>query len=383
MRGAKSGQWWESNPQRYLANNSACYTEKPEMGIFLAEWKSLYDSKSGERGIFNRISAQAKAKETGRRKHDVDFGTNPCSEIILRPREFCNLSEVVCRFDDTPETLKQKIKLAAILGTFQSTLTDFKYLSKEWRKNCEEERLLGVSLTGIMDCPVLNDPINHADLLKEMKQIAIDANKKYAKMLNINASASITCVKPSGTVSSLVDSASGLHCRHSEYYIRTVRMDNKDPLTAMMIDAGFPWEKDYVKPDYQTVFSFPIRSPENAITRESVSALEQLEFWLSVQKNWCEHKPSITISVKEDEWLEVGAWVYKHFNEISGVSFLPYSDHCYKQAPFQECSKADYEALKDKMPKNIDWAVLSKYEQQDNTVASQEFACHGNSCELI
>lgn len=383
MRAAKSGQWWESHSHRALANNSACYTEKPDMSIFMSEWKSLYDSKSGERGIFNRVSASNQVKKTNRRDTQYEFGCNPCSEIILRSREFCNLSEVVCRYDDTIETLKEKIRLATILGTFQSTLTNFKYLTKDWKKNCEEERLLGVSLTGIMDCPILNDQSTHAQLLQEMKQLAINVNKKISSELGINQATAITCVKPSGTVSQLVNSASGLHTRYSEYYIRTVRMDIKDPMTKMMIDLNFPNEPDCMKPDNQVVFSFPIKSPPNAILRKDRSAIEQLEFWLSVQTNWCEHKPSITVSVKEDEWMAVGAWVYKHFNEVSGVSFLPYSEHVYKQAPYQECNNEEYKLLSEKMPKNIDWLKLKDYENRDNTIASQEYACTGNSCELL
>ena len=322
MRIAKSGQWWIDNGQRALANNSACYTEKPDMGIFMDEWKSLYESKSGERGIFNRASAQRIAEKSERRNTEYDFGTNPCSEIILRSREFCNLSEVVVRPEDTEDSLLVKVKLATILGTIQSTLTNFKYVTKDWKKNCEEERLLGVSLTGIMDnkwtagkLPGLHK------LLQNLKQMSIDTNKDWSKMLGINQSTAITCVKPSGTVSQLVDSASGIHARHNPYYIRTVRGDKKDPLTKMMIDMGFPAEDDVMKPNDTTVFSFPIKCSEDAVFRQDMNAIEQLELWKLYQEHWCEHKPSVTISVKEEEWFEVGAWVYKNFDLMSGVSF--------------------------------------------------------------
>jgi len=385
MRHAKSGRWWESNVQRALANNSACYTEKPDMGIFMEEWKSLYESKSGERGIFNRNAAKEQAARNGRRDPDQEFGTNPCSEIILRSREFCNLTEMVIREDDTHETLKQKVKLATILGTWQSTLTNFKYLNKKWKENCDEERLLGVSMTGIMDCPLTHSYNNGlGDLLKELKQVAIDTNKEWAKKLNINQSVAITCVKPSGTVSQLVDSASGIHARHAPYYIRTVRADKKDPLAKMMHDQGFPVEDDVTKPDHTWVFSFPIKGPERGIYRKDMSAIEHLELWKIYQDNWCEHKPSITVSVNEDEWLAVGAWVYKNFNKMSGVSFLPFADHSYRQAPYQDCSQQEYESLLKKMPDDIDWAKLSEYEEKDMTYGSQELACSAEGgCEIV
>ena len=376
MRHAKSGRWWESNVQRALANNSACYTERPDMGIFMDEWQSLYESKSGERGIFNRGAAREQAAKNGRRDPDHEFGTNPCSEIILRSKEFCNLTEIVVREDDTHETLKQKVKLATILGTWQSTLTNFKYLNKKWNENCEEERLLGVSMTGIMDCPLTHSYNNGlGDLLKELKQVAIDTNKEWAKKLNINVSAAITCVKPSGTVSQLVDSASGIHARHAPYYIRTVRADKKDPLAKMMKDAGFPVEDDVTKPDHTWVFSFPVKGPETGIYRKDMSAIEHLELWKVYQESWCEHKPSITVSVNEDEWLAVGAWVYENFDKMSGVSFLPFADHSYRQAPYQDCSKQDYESLLEQIPKEIDWSKLSEYEEKDMTHGSQELAC--------
>ena len=385
MRHAKSGRWWESNVQRALANNSACYTERPDMGIFMEEWKSLYESKSGERGIFNREAAKEQAAKNGRRDPDHEFGTNPCSEIILRSKEFCNLTEIVVREDDTQETLKQKVKLATILGTWQSTLTNFKYLNKKWNENCEEERLLGVSMTGIMDCPLTHSYNNGlGDLLKELKQVAIDTNKEWAKKLNINVSAAITCVKPSGTVSQLVDSASGIHARHNPYYVRTVRADKKDPLAKMMKDAGFPLEDDVTKPDHTWVFSFPIKGPEKGIYRKDMSAIEHLELWKIYQDNWCEHKPSITVSVNEDEWLGVGAWVYENFDKMSGVSFLPFADHSYRQAPYQDCTKVEYDALVKNMPKDIEWSKLSEYENQDMTHGSQELACSAESgCEIV
>ena len=385
MRHAKSGRWWESNVQRALANNSACYTEKPDMGIFMEEWKSLYESKSGERGIFNRGAAKEQAAKNGRRDPDHEFGTNPCSEIILRSKEFCNLTEIVIREDDTEETLKQKVKLATILGTWQSTLTNFKYLNKKWNENCVEERLLGVSMTGIMDCELTNVNNNGiAELLREMKQVAIDTNKEWAKKLKINQSVAITCVKPSGTVSQLVDSASGIHARHNPYYIRTVRADKKDPLAKMMSDAGFPHEDDVTKPDHTWVFSFPIKGPERGIYRKDMTAIEHLELWKVYQNNWCEHKPSITVSVKEDEWLGVGAWVYENFDKMSGVSFLPFADHSYRQAPYQDCSKQEYELLLTKMPQEIDWSKLAEYENKDMTHGSQELACSAEGgCEIV
>ena len=383
MRVAKSGQWWEDNGQRALANNSACYTEKPEIGIFMDEWKSLYDSKSGERGIFNRQSAKEQAGRNGRRDNDWDFGTNPCSEIILRSKQFCNLSEVVIRATDDMKTLKDEVKFATILGTFQSTLVNFKYLTRDWAKNTQEERLLGVSLTGIMDNTLTNG--KEAGLekrLDELRKVAIATNAEWADKIGIQQSVSITCVKPSGTVSQLVDSASGIHARHNPYYIRTVRADKKDPLALYMKDAGFPCEDDVMKPDHTYVFSFPMKAPDGAIMRQDMSAIEQLELWLVYQKHWCEHKPSVTISVKEDEWIEVGAWVYKHFDWMSGVSFLPYSEHVYKQAPYQDCDSVMYQRELDKMPKNIDWTQLSSYETTDMTEGAQELACVAGGCEI-
>ena len=381
MRKAKSGDWWVDNQQRALSNNSVCYTEKPDMGIFMREWLSLYESKSGERGIFNRASAQVKAASNGRRDGNIDFGTNPCCEIILRPYQFCNLSEVICRAEDNISTLKEKIRLATILGTFQSTLTDFGYLRKRWKDTTEEERLLGVSLTGIMDCPAVYDASPEA--LQQLRDVAVKTNKKLAEKLGIKQSAAVTCVKPSGTVSQLVDAASGIHARHNPFYIRTVRGDNKDPLTMFMKDKGVPAEPDFTAPDSVTVFSFPMKSPDHAITRYSLSAIEQLELWLKIADNYCEHKPSVTISVKENEWLEVGSWCWDHFDSLSGISFLPFSDHSYKQAPYQDIKREDYSALLKDMPPVIDWTELQMYEQGDTTTGSQELACAGGVCEVV
>jgi len=383
MRHAKAGRWWESNVQRALANNSACYTEKPDTGIFMEEWKSLYESKSGERGMFNRQAAKTQAAKNGRRDPDFDFGTNPCSEIILRDREFCNLSEVVVREDDTHATLHDKVKLATIIGTWQSTLTNIKYLNRKWTENCAEERLLGVSLTGIMDNTLTNGKTEGIEeLLKSLKQVAIDTNLQWSKKLGIPQSAAITCVKPSGTVSQLVDSASGIHARHNPYYIRTVRADKKDPLAQMMFDAGFPVEDDATKPDHTWVFSFPVKGPKNGVYRKDMTAVEQLELWKIYQENWAEHKPSITVSVHEKEWMGVGAWVFNNFDMLSGVSFLPFADHSYRQAPYQDCSKQEYDELMKKMPK-VDWSLLSQYETHDTTAGSQTLACSSDGCEIV
>ncbi len=392
MRHAKSGQWWQDAPHMALSNNSVAYTDKPDGETFLREWTGLVESKSGERGIFNRVASKKQVEKYGRRDSNFDFGTNPCSEIILRPYQFCNLTEVVIRAEDTKETLKQKVKLATILGTIQSTLTDFPYLRKVWKKNTEEERLLGVSLTGIMDCSLTNGTsskktlLSHVhleELLQELRQVAVDTNKEWAERLNIPQSTAITCVKPSGTVSQLVDSASGIHARHSEYYIRTVRGDNKDPLTQFMIEQGVPYEPDVTKPNDTTVFSFPVKSPKGCVTRNDLTAIQQLEMWMIYQRHWCEHKPSVTITVRDDEWMEVGAFVFKHFDEMSGVSFLPHSDHTYQQAPYQDCTEEEYNAMLDKFVYDINWSQLAEYEKEDTTAGNQTFACSGDVCEIV
>ena len=384
MRHAKSGAWWENDPQRALANNSVSYTEKPDAISFMREWMSLVESGSGERGIFNREASKKQAKKYGRRDPDYDFGTNPCSEIILRPYQFCNLTEVVVRATDSVEDLERKVRIATILGTIQSTYTKFPYLRKVWQRNTEEERLLGVSLTGIMDNNLLTTKNRGLDkTLEHLRKIAVDVNSSWADRLDIPKSAAITCVKPSGTVSQLVDSASGIHPRHSDYYIRTVRGDNKDPLTTFMKEQGIPNEPDVMKPDATTVFSFPVKSPSGAVVTRDLSAIEQLETWLIYQRHWCEHKPSITVNVRKDEWLSVGAFVHEHFDEMSGVSFLPYNEHTYQQAPYQEIGKSDYKTLLSIMPEAIDWAKLSEYEKEDTTAGSQTLACTGDVCEIV
>lgn len=384
MRHAKSGAWWENDPQRALANNSVSYTEKPDSLSFMREWMALVESGSGERGIFNRQASKVQAAKNGRRDPNYDFGTNPCSEIILRPSQFCNLTEVVVRATDTLDTLSEKVRLATILGTIQSTYTKFPYLRKSWQKNTEEERLLGVSLTGVMDNPLMT--LKNKGLektLDHLKQIAVTTNATWAERLNIPVSTAICCNKPSGTVSQLVDSSSGIHARHSAYYIRTVRGDNKDPLTQFMMDQGIPNEPDVMKPDQTTVFSFPMKAPQGATVTADMSAIEQLEMWLAYQRHWCEHKPSVTINVKNDEWFEVGAFVYKHFDEMSGVSFLPFNEHTYQQAPYQDCDESTYHKMLGIMPTNIDWSLLSEYENEDNTSGSQTLACSGDACEIV
>jgi ribonucleoside-diphosphate reductase alpha chain len=386
MRTAKNGSWWETNPQRALSNNSAAYTEKPEMGTFMREWLSLYDSKSGERGIFSRVASQNQAKKFGRRDPNYDFGTNPCSEIILRPNQFCNLTEVVIRGTDSAPDIERKVRLASKLGTIQSTLTKFPYLRKVWANNTEEERLLGVGLTGIMDNVLTNGRMGTeklSTLLESLRDAAVETNKMFAAQIGIPQSAAVTCVKPSGTVSQLVDSASGIHARHNDYYIRTVRGDNKDPLTMLMKESGFPSEQCVMKPDSTTVFSFPVKAPEGCVTRTEMTAIEQLEMWLIYQRHWCEHKPSVTITVKEEEWMGVGSFVYNYFDEMSGVSFLPHSDHTYRQAPYQDCTKEEYVELEAKMPKVIDWSLLAQYESEDNTKGSQTLACAADGCEIV
>jgi ribonucleoside-diphosphate reductase alpha chain len=398
MRHAKSGQWWETAAHRALANNSVAYTEKPDVETFMREWLALVESKSGERGVFNREASKKQAAKFGRRDPNYDFGTNPCSEIILRGSkldakgdpipgtggQFCNLTEVVVRATDSVDDLERKVRLATILGTIQSTYVKFPYLRKVWQKNTAEERLLGVSLTGIMDNPLMTTKNEGLEkTLEHLRNVAVDTNAVWAERLGIPVSAAITCVKPSGTVSQLVDSASGIHARHNDYYIRTVRGDNKDPLTQFMIDQGIPAEPCVFKGDTTTVFSFPQKSPDNAVTRNDMTAIEQLETWLIYQRSWCEHKPSVTITVRDHEWLAVGAFVYEHFDEMSGVSFLPHSDHTYQQAPYQDCTKEEYEELLKLMPERIDWSKLNEYEQEDNTVAMQTMACSGDSCEIV
>jgi len=384
MRHAKSGAWWENDPQRALANNSVSYTEKPDAVSFMREWMALVESGSGERGVFNRQASKKQAEKNGRRDPNYEFGTNPCSEIILRPNQFCNLTEVVVRATDTIEDMERKVKLATILGTIQSTYTKFPYLRKVWNKNTEEERLLGVSLTGIMDNPLMTSSNKGLEeTLEHLRGICVSTNAEWADRLGIPVAAAITCVKPSGTVSQLVDSASGIHARHSPYYIRTVRGDNKDPLTQFMTDQGIPSEPCVMKPDQTTVFSFPIKSPTNAVVTEDITAIEQLETWLAYQRHWCEHKPSVTINVRKDEWFEVGAFVYKHFDEMSGVSFLPYNEHTYQQAPYQEVEEAQYKDLLSSMPSAIAWSELANYEKEDNTVSMQTMACTGDVCEMV
>jgi ribonucleoside-diphosphate reductase alpha chain len=382
MSSAKSGTWWEQNGQRALANNSATYEAKPDIGQFLQEWTSLYHSHSGERGIFSRAASKSQAAKNGRRDSDHDFGTNPCSEIILRPYQFCNLTEVVVRAEDTVEDLARKVRLATILGTYQSTMTHFPYLRKIWQKNTQDERLLGVSFTGIFDNKWMSTVCEDTQKkLEILKHVAVESNKETADALGINPSAAITCVKPSGTVSQLVDSASGIHPRHSVYYIRRVRGDKKDPLTQFMINQGVPYEDCVMRPESTVVFSFPQKAPEGATLRDDLTAIDHLDVWLMYQRHWCEHKPSVTISVKEEEWMDVGAWVWRHFDEVSGVSFLPYDGGTYRQAPYEECTKQQYEELLAVVPKAIDWDTL--VEVDDNVKGAQELACSAGSCEIV
>ena len=396
MRHAKSGRWWESNVQRALANNSAAYTEKPDMGIFMKEWLSLYESKSGERGIFNRQAAIKQVESIGRRDSNHDFGCNPCSEIILRDGQFCNLTEVVVRAEDKQKDILRKVRLATILGTFQASLTNIKRLRPKWVHNTEEEALLGVSLTGIMDNSFMNGSINGRgvsewnsnqkslpDFLIYLKKETVKTNKEWSELLGISQSTATTAIKPSGTVSQLVNSASGIHTRHNDYYIRRVRADKKDPIAQLMEDQGIPCENDVMKPNSVKVFSFPMKSPDGAVLRNDRSAIQQLELWLMYQRYYCEHKPSVTVSVREHEWMDVGAWVYEHFDEVSGVSFLPHSDHSYQQAPYEDCTKEVYEALEQAMPEAVDWDLISEYELTDQTVGTKTLACTGNICEIV
>jgi ribonucleoside-diphosphate reductase alpha chain len=387
MRDAKSGQWWLEDGQRKLANNSIAFTEKPDIGIFMEEWLALYRSKSGERGIFNRQAVYNKVKSLPdeKRNPELVIGVNPCVEILLRDEEFCNLSSSVIRPRDTVEQIMEKVRIAAVLGTWQATLTNFRYINNNWKKNCEEEALIGVSMTGIMAHPLFNHI--HKDLpkiLNDLRDHVITTNKSLSKKLGINPAAATTCIKPEGTSSSLVNSASGIHARHSKYYIRTVRENKRLPLSRFLIDQGVPFEDDVTKPDTDYVFSFPIESPSEAIFSADRGAIEQLELWKVYQDAYCEHKPSITVSVREHEWLEVGAWVYEHFDEVSGISFLPYSDHTYRQAPFQEIDKDKYDEISRSVPVNIDWEKLHDFETEDTTTSSQELACSGpEGCEII
>jgi ribonucleoside-triphosphate reductase len=384
MAKAKSGQWWEGNGQRALANNSAVYNSKPNTAQFLREWRNLYESKSGERGIYNIDSVRKHIDKFGRRDSSLVGGTNPCGEILLRPNEFCNLTEVVIDATDTKETLLEKVRLATILGTWQSTLTNFKYIRKTWKDNCEEERLLGVSLTGIYGNKITatNGKALEA-LLDEMRDLSVSVNDKEAKSLNINPSVSITCVKPSGTVSQLTGVSSGIHPWYSEYYVRSVRADNKDPLTQFLKDSGIPFEPDVMKPEVTTVFYFPIKAPKNAVLTKDLTAIDHLEMWKTYRTHWTEHNPSVTINVEEDEWMRVGAWVFDNFDSIGGVSFLPSVEHSYKQAPYQEISKEEYESWVSKMPESIRWDMLSLYETTDGTTGSQELSCVAGACEIV
>ena len=386
MRSAKSGQWWTDTPEMALSNNSVCYTEKPDMSSFMKEWLALYESKSGERGIFNREAAKKQVATTGRRDTEHDFGCNPCSEIILRDGQFCNLTEVVIRATDNYKDIQNKVKLATILGTFQASLTNIKRLRPKWVSNTEEEALLGVSLTGIMDNSFMNGTTDRGDLPKfliDLKKKSVETNKNWSGKLGISQAAATTAIKPSGTVSQLVDSASGIHTRHNDYYFRRVRADSKDPIAQLMEDQGIPCEADVMKPNSVKVFTFPMKAPKGAVLRNDRSAIEQLELWLTYQRYYCEHKPSVTVSVKEHEWMEVGAWVYKYFDEVSGVSFLPHSDHTYQQAPYEDCTKAEYVALAKTMPKEVDWSLISQYELEDTTIGNKELACTGSVCELV
>jgi ribonucleoside-diphosphate reductase alpha chain len=386
MRNAKSGQWWSDTPEMALSNNSVCYTEKPDIGIFMKEWTSLYESKSGERGIFNREAAIKQVESIGRRNTDHDFGCNPCSEIILRDGQFCNLTEIVVRAEDTQRDILRKARLATILGTFQASLTNIKRLRPKWVKNTEEESLLGVSLTGIMDNSFMNGSVDKEALpkfLEKVRKEVVEINAHWSELLGINQATATTAIKPSGTVSQLVDSASGIHTRHNDYYFRRVRADAKDPIAQLMEDQGIPCEADVMKPNSVKVFTFPMKAPEGAVLRNERTAIEQLELWLIYQRHYCEHKPSVTVSVREHEWMQVGAWVYEHFDEVSGVSFLPHSDHSYQQAPYEDCTKKEYNELAKKMPKSVDWDLISKYELTDTTVGTKTLACTGSVCELV
>jgi ribonucleoside-diphosphate reductase alpha chain len=382
MAHAKAGNWWDGNGQRALANNSAVYDVKPDVGQFMREWSSIYESHSGERGIFNRYASELQAGKNGRRKLGQEWGTNPCSEIILRPYQFCNLSSVIVRSDDTVERLRDKIAMATILGTFQSTMTHFPYLRKVWQTNTEEERLLGVSMTGILDNKLLNNPDdpNLPKLLEELKDVAVNVNAEYADAIGINRSAAITAIKPEGTVSQLSSTASGIHPQHAQYYIRRVRSDNKDPLTDFLKSQGFPSEPCFMKPESTTVFSFPMKVAEGALLREDLDAITHLRLWLTYQRHYCEHKPSVTISVQEHEWPKVGAWVWDNFDEITGVSFLPMDGGTYRQAPYETIDEETYAKMALEMPVGIDWSLFK--ENTDNVEGAQTLACAAGGCEI-
>jgi ribonucleoside-triphosphate reductase len=382
MAHAKAGNWWDGNGQRALANNSAIYEVKPDVGKFMREWSSIYESHSGERGIFNRYASELQAAKNGRRELGKEWGTNPCSEIILRPYQFCNLSSVIVRSSDSVDTLRNKVRLATILGTFQSTMTHFPYLRKVWQTNTEEERLLGVSMTGILDNPLLNNPDDPylPTILEDFKDVAINTNAEFADAIGINRSAAITAIKPEGTVSQLTGTASGIHPQHSQYFIRRVRSDNKDPLTDFLKASGFPSEPCVMKPESTTVFSFPMRVEKGAVLREDLNAIKHLRLWLLFQRHYCEHKPSVTISVNENEWPEVGAWVWNNFDEITGVSFLPMDGGTYRQAPYESMTEFEYHDMVSKMPVGIDWDKL--VEGTDNVEGSQTLACTAGGCEI-
>ena len=382
MAHAKAGNWWDAQGQRALANNSAVYTERPTMGQFMREWTSIYESHSGERGIFNRDASKKQAAKNGRRLDNDDFGTNPCSEIILRPYQFCNLSSCIIRSTDTMDDVQRKIRLATIFGTFQASLTNFPYLRKVWQRNTEEEALLGVSMTGILDNPLLNNPddLELPKRLETLRDIAVSTNAEFANAIGINQSVAVTAIKPEGTVSQLCSTASGIHPQHSQYYIRRVRADNKDPLTQFLIQSGFVSEPCVMKPDSTTVFSFPVKVNEGALLRENLSAIQHLKLWLLFQRHYCEHKPSVTISVPEEDWMEVGAWVWKHFDEITGVSFLPYDGGTYKQAPYEECTEEQYNRLKLLVPENINWENFKEFD--DNVEGVQTLSCTAGGCEI-
>lgn len=383
MRHSKEGQFYLNEPQRQMANNSAVYNQRPTAAEFMEEWLALAKSGTGERGIFNRGGLESQLPERRWKvfaKDSATAGTNPCGEIILKSKQFCNLTEVVARHEDTAETLLKKTRLATILGTYQSTLTNFPYISKEWKKNCEEERLLGVSLTGQWDSPASRSP----EIVKKLKMLAIEVNKEYAKKFGINPSTCITCVKPSGTVSQLVDSASGMHTRHAKYYIRRIRISATDPLFQMLKDQKFPYYPEVGQAEGSAstyVLEFPVKAPDGAVTRNSLSALDQLEHWKLIKENFTEHNPSVTISVGNDEWISTANWLYQNWNILGGLSFLPRVDHSYALAPYEEISEEKYYELLAKMPE-IDFSEIVVYEKEDSTQGAKELACVAGVCEV-